>query len=229
MVRRNGPNPVPRPAVDGRPERPPARRPEPRPVQGEAPPYDPPFDPLNDPLHQPLLAPLLDPTRPEDGPPGPGARPPGPEDSQDDEWSEDWLSGTWAMAPSDLEETTGQEPEPVDDAEPDLRSPRPVPRHRYTYEQAHTNGIPAPERGRPDDAGDEPADRDVADGEPGRPDLGLRPESIARLSDSDRQLLARLQAELLQGRRQRLGGRRIINGSAAPTNGHRGPPPDLAG
>ena len=84
------------------------------------------------------------------------------------------------------------------------------------------NGSPAHDE-RPEDGDDEPSEGDGED----REELGLRPESIARLSDADRQLLARLQAELLEGRRQRIG-RRIING--VPTNGsHRGSPPDYAG
>jgi hypothetical protein len=70
-------------------------------------------------------------------------------------------------------------------------------------------------------------------------DLGLRPESLARLSDADRQLLARLQAELLDGRKPRVSRRAgIANGSG--TNGSSGngsgingapraDPPDLAG
>jgi len=37
------------------------------------------------------------------------------------------------------------------------------------------------------------------------PDLGLRPESVARLRDSDRDLLARLQAELAATRPDRQG------------------------
>jgi hypothetical protein len=71
-----------------------------------------------------------------------------------------------------------------------------------------------------EETGDEPAGQDREE----REEIGLRPDSIARLSDADRQLLARLQAELLEGRRQRIG-RRITNG--VPTNGsHRGSPPD---
>jgi hypothetical protein len=132
------------------------------------------------------------------------------------------------MAPSALEEPAAPRPEPeplpepVEDAEPGRPAPRPVPRsparHRFPDEPP-SNGSRA-YHGRSEDGDDEPSEGD----DDGREELGLRPESIARLSDADRQLLARLQAELLEGRRQRIG-RRIING--APTNGsHRGPPPD---
>ncbi len=61
--------------------------------------------------------------------------------------------------------------------------------------------------------------------------LGLRPESMARLSDADRQLLARLQAELLDGRNPRFGGHAgVTNGSprnGASPGGGRTDPPDL--
>lgn len=61
-----------------------------------------------------------------------------------------------------------------------------------------------------DDAQVEPHPAGV--GDPGQPpDIGLRPESLARLSDADRALLARLQAELVAGRRP--------HGDGAPTNG----------
>jgi hypothetical protein len=242
------------PLVDERPERPAAdRRPprpeEPQPARGQTPAFDSLSDPLNGPLNQPLLAPLLDPTRPEDDPLGLADRPPAPAEPQDDEWSEEWLSGTWAMAPSalvspaespPLDERADVRPEREADP-PDVESvrpaPRPVPRsrHRFTDEPAAANGFPNPVRSRADEGddggdGDDPEHEHVGAGDhkPDRPELGLRPDSIARLSDADRQLLARLQAELLDGRRQRVG-RRIINGTAATTNGsHRGPP-DFAG
>lgn len=60
-------------------------------------------------------------------------------------------------------------------------------------------------------------------------DLGLRPESVARLSPDDRQLLARLQAELLEGRR-RPGAEADAAGTRNGTGPHRRVgPPDLAG
>lgn len=262
LVRRNGPNPIPRPlpVTDPRPalrrveddrdgleppaEQRPERPQEAPPQRRDTPAFESLSDPLNGPLHQPLLAPLLEPTRPEDDPLGPfGGRPddrrsddgppddrrlddrrPEPAAPQDDEWSEEWLSGTWAMAPSALEERADPrpepEPEPVEDIDPGRPAPRPVPRsparHRFPDNQA-PNGF-SPDRDQPDDAGDEPSEQDGED----REELGLRPDSIARLSDADRRLLARLQAELLEGRRQRIG-RGITNGS------HRGSPPDFAG
>jgi hypothetical protein len=222
-----------RPATNWRPPRPD----EPQPVRGETPAFNSLSDPLNDPLNQPLLAPLLDPTRPEDDPLGLADRRPTPAEPQDDEWSEEWLSGTWAMAPSALDERADtrpeREPDPTDDVEPGRPAPRPVPRaparHRFTDEPAAANGFPDPVRGRADDEDDAAsAQAEAGDHEPDRPELGLRPDSIARLSDADRQLLARLQSELLDGRRQRIG-RRITNGTRASTNGsHRGPP-DFAG
>jgi hypothetical protein len=100
--------------------------------------------------------------------------------------------------------------------------PRAAARHRFADDPA-PNGSPADHDRSEDDGeddGDEPSGPDGED----REELGLRAESIARLSDADRQLLARLQAELLEGRRQRIG-RRITNG--VPTNGsHRSSPPD---
>lgn len=51
-------------------------------------------------------------------------------------------------------------------------------------------------------------------GEPSLDDLGLRPESVARLSASDRELLQRLQAELLQGRGPRQGDSPVRGGAA---------------
>jgi hypothetical protein len=131
------------------------------------------------------------------------------------------------MAPSALDERPERAPEPDVDFDPDRRSPRPVPRHRYADESA-SNGSHDRDLGPADADADEPADHDADDREREGPDLGLRPESVARLSDADRQLLARLQADLLDGRRQRIT-RRITNGSGATANGsHRGPP-DLAG
>jgi hypothetical protein len=266
LVRRTGPTSIPRPLpfTDPRPavrpvdddrDAPPAderagrpgvdrqthRPQDPRPLLGDTPAFDSLSDPLNGPLHQPLLAPLLDPSTPEDDPLGltATARRPEPEHAQDDEWSSQWFSGAWAMAPSALEEggdaRPERAPEPDDDVEPGRPAPRPAPRsparHRY-YTDEPSNGAPvgAEDRTAGDDAADvdEPADRDAGERAPARPDLGLRPESIARLSDADRQLLARLQAELRDGRRRF--GRRIINGSGATTNGsHRGQPPDLVG
>jgi hypothetical protein len=212
------------PPVDERPDR---AAEEPQPPRRETPAFESLSDPLSGPLHQPLLAPLLDPTRAEDDPLGrPGRRPeaqrPAPAaPPDDDEWSSEWLSGTWAMAPSAFTEPTEPEPEPEDDQHTDVGrpAPRPVPRtparHRFADEPAPDRSV-APERPVQDDV---PADDEAE----ARPDAGQqRPDSASRLSDADRQLLARLQAELLDGHRQRLG-RRITNGS------HHGSGPDFGG
>jgi hypothetical protein len=136
------------------------------------------------------------------------------------------------------------------DDEPPSREPRPAPRrparHRYADEQLG-NGMaepaaepspepePAPRPEPPVQAAPAPAPLPDAAGA----DLGLRPESLARLSDSDRELLARLQAELQGGTRPRVIRRAgIANGSGpAGSNGNgsggngnpRKDPPDLAG
>jgi hypothetical protein len=243
LVRRNGLTPVPQPTpvTDPRPilrpveddrrgieppvdERPDRSAEEPPPPRRDTPAFESLSDPLNGPLHQPLLAPLLDPTRPEDDPLGrvgrrPEAQRPEPTAPPDDEWSEEWLSGTWAMAPSAFAEQAEPEHEDDQDADAGRPAPRPVPRtparHRFADEPAADDSA-APRRPAQDDV--PAADEAVA-----RPEDGQqRPDSASRLSDADRQLLARLQAELLEGHRQRLG-RRITNGS------HHGSGPDFGG
>ncbi|TQM15925.1 hypothetical protein [Pseudonocardia kunmingensis] len=293
LVRRTGPHPAPRPlpvteprpAVhrldDDRDQAPPAdvqdraprppRKPDPQPERRETPAFDSLNDPFNGPLHQPLLAPLLDPTAlddplgPEPGRPAPAAE---AEPAGDDDWSEEWLSGTWAMAPSALDERPDrgvQGPGTTDEdgdarGEPPPRpAPRPAPRHRFTDDQDALEDdldedVPsrADDRDRADEDDDRrPDDRHADDEHPDgegddraephdragtrpagqRPELGLRPESLARLSDADRQLLARLQAELVEGRKPRIGRRPDLARGAAPrTNGsRRSAPPDLAG
>jgi hypothetical protein len=84
-----------------------------------------------------------------------------------------------------------------------------------------------PGAGRPASAPDSSTPGAV-EGAAGPAELGLRPESVARLSASGRELLARLQAELQGG--PQLGSR---PGGHSP-NGGTGPqarvdPPDLAG
>jgi hypothetical protein len=275
LVRRGGPAPIVRPLAPVEPEpeaeppgddaagevaEPPAREsvPEPdrRPADAETPAFHSLSDPLNGPLNRPLLAPLLDPTIHEDDPLGVAGRLPAedvppPARADDDDWSADWLSGTWAMAPSALDgpsrerEQAGDEvadpdfeaeaeeaeaDEPVAEAEPP--APRPAPgrpaRHRYADE-------PAP----PEPAAEVEPERPRPEPEPDSEALGLRPESLARLSDADRQLLARLQAELLEGRKPRVSRRAGIGNGVGPhrpgnngvgNNGsHRSDPPDLAG
>ena len=277
LVRRGGPASIVRPMAPVEPEpeaelpvdaaagevtEPPAREsvpaPDRRPANAETPAFHSLSDPLNDPLDEPLLAPLLDPTVHEDDPLAVGGRLPAedvapPARADHDDWSADWLSGTWAMAPSALDgpprerDQAGAEVADTDfeaEAEADFKAeddpvaeakppaPRPVPgrpaRHRYTHEPAPPEPVAEaePERPRP-----EP--------EPNGDALGLRPESLARLSDADRQLLARLQAELLEGRRPRVSRRAGIGNGVGPhrpgnngvgNNGsHRSDPPDLAG
>jgi hypothetical protein len=229
--------------------------PDRRPADPETPAFHSLSDPLNGPLNEPLLAPLLDPTIHEDDPLGVAGRLPAedvaPSARADaDDWSADWLSGTWAMAPSALDgpprerdqagdevADTDFEAEEADDpvAEAEPPAPRPAPgrpaRHRYTDEPAPPEPVAEPERPQP-----EP--------EPNGDALGLRPESLSRLSDADRQLLARLQAELLEGRKPRVSRRAGIGNGVGPhrpgnngvgnngvgNNGsHRSDPPDLAG
>jgi hypothetical protein len=250
-------------------------------------------DPLSGPLNEPLLAPVLDPTIHEDDPLGVAGRPPAddrprPARASDDDWSADWLSGTWAMAPSALDgpardredarrpdvaeeihdEVQDEGSDEVQDeiqdeaqdevqvelpdedvpvAEPEPPAPRPAPRrparHRYADESGPPAAPPQPAAGEPerDQPQPEPEPEPEAEARPEpEPDssaLGLRPESLARLSDADRQLLARLQAELLEGRKPRVGRRAGIGNGVGPhgnngagTNGsHRSDPPDLAG
>lgn len=82
----------------------------------------------------------------------------------------------------------GEAPPTVVDAEP-LSGPIPLPPAR--------RAIPMPSgRSEPEPSQDQPARE--------QPDLGLRPESLARLSESDRELLDQLQAELLEGSRPRV-------------------------
>jgi hypothetical protein len=251
---------------------------------GQTPAFDSLNDPLSGPLREPLLEPLLDPTISEDNPLGAAGKTPTPghDDRElargDDEWSSEWLSGSWAMAPSALADGPPRrpdEPEAASDEvperrvgapessqkasryeEPPSREPRPAPRrparHRYADEQVgagNGDGIaepaaePSPEpeaeaapRPEPPAQADQaPATPPDADGA----DLGLRPESLARLSDSDRELLARLQAELQVGSRPRVIRRAGIangsgpngsNGNGSGGNGNpRRDPPDLAG
>ncbi|MEJ3655658.1 hypothetical protein WEH80_22065 [Actinomycetes bacterium KLBMP 9759] len=222
-------------------------------------------DPLSGPLNEPLLDPLLAPRYLDDDPlgvddadvPPPTTQidapveepePAAPEES----WAAEWSSGSWAMSePVEARRT------PVGEVD---RAPAPEretaePEHendwysRHSFDEpaeAHPQTRPAHE---PDvehaEADDEPEQQAPAAGTP----LGLRPESLARLSDADRELLARLQAELIEGRKPRMSRRAGIAGkeqqsSGVPTNGaqangspgnngHAGPrranPPDLAG
>jgi hypothetical protein len=168
--------------------------------------------------------------------------------------------------PEDTSVASDETAAPDVEERPDARpAPRRAARHRYVDEKASATageGRPpeaeaeAP-RGRSPEAAPAPAPEPVAepvaedaptaapepdgtpDPGPEPADLGLRPESLARLSDADRQLLARLQAELLDGRKPRVSRRAGIangsgtngsNGNGSGINGNpRADPPDLAG
>jgi hypothetical protein len=248
---------------------------------GETPAFDSLNDPLSGPLREPLLAPLLDPTIREDDPLGVAGKTPAPGDDEReparaDDWSSEWLSGSWAMAPSALADEPGRrkdKPQAASDApperhprprgqderaarsdEPPSREPRPAPRrparHRYADEPvADGRGTtepaaepspepetrPAPRPEPPAQARPAPAPQPDADAA----DLGLRPESLARLSDADRELLARLQAELQGGPAPRVVRRAGVangsgpngsNGNGSGVNGNpRMDPPDRSG
>jgi hypothetical protein len=138
--------------------------------------------------------------------PEPAAEPhlesvPEPELLAEDSWAAEWESGAWAMPLDDVEATpadeaagAGSEPparhgldqhdEPPAALEPprQLRAPRPAP--VQPERRSERQEPPAPRSGEP------------------RP---ARPEPT-RLSDADRELLARLQAELVQGRKPRRSG-----------------------
>ncbi|GAA3051464.1 hypothetical protein GCM10010464_14830 [Pseudonocardia yunnanensis] len=247
---------------------------------GQTPAFDALNDPLSGPLREPLLEPLLDPTIGEDHPRGAAGKTPTPGDDDrepargDDEWSSEWLSGSWAMAPSALADKPPRRPdapEPTSEDVPERRvgpprpgqaaaryddelpsrEPRPAPRrparHRYADEQiGEGTGIAEPpaEPSEPEPAPRPEPSVQAAPAPTPLPDaasaeLGLRPESLARLSDSDRDLLARLQAELQGGTRPRVIRRAGIANGSAPggSNGNgsggngnpRRDPPDLAG
>lgn len=191
------------------------------------------------------------------------------EEDWSSEWqSGSWAMSPSALDDDEPEDTSDASPEiaaPDVEERPDARpAPRRAARHRYVDEEGDADGEgrpPEPEAEAPRDrspeaqpapepepvaepvAEDAPAAAPEPDGTPdpvpASADLGLRPESLARLSDADRQLLARLQAELLDGRKPRVSRRAgIANGSG--TNGSSGngsgingapraDPPDLAG
>lgn len=142
-----------------------------------------PSDPLAGPLSQPLLDPLLDPRSPQEA---------GPDESG---WASEWVSGDWAVGTPAEAPTEGATPvDGIGVVAPEDTAPVPF-------------GT-APSSGSADLFGSEPA-ATPPHGEPGL----LKPESLARLSDADRELLARLQAELVAGRASR---------PEAPSNGGNG-------
>ncbi len=180
-------------------------------------------DPLSGPLNAPLLAPLLDPTPTSDEDEyddqeydgaafgGSGASPFTQERGApiEDGWAGEWASGDWAVASNG-----------VDDAEPDTPvtpaapEPRPAARHRF-------NGPTPPPLPPPPPAPVQQRPAPEPEPDTQRPNLGLRPDSLARLSDADRELLARLQAELgAAARKPRLPRRAGVtqNGNGHPQN-----------
>ncbi len=217
-------------------------------------------DPLSEPVEpEPHRETVID----EDDPLGIGRLPVhdaqpgfGPAAPAADSWLADWISGDWAMPRSALDGAAGPLP-PVDGS--DLRtSPRAeAPASRERAEPPPADRVPqirprveidrvdppSPRRPVPPAA---PVPATAATGTPGVPPesepeqtgLILRPESAARLSESDRELLARLQADLGEGSRRRVTRQPGIDGddgrheSSTGTNG-RGQrpaaPPDMTG
>ena len=205
------------------------------PAFAETPTYRSMQDPLSGPLHTPLLAPLLDQTPdggqydgqyeqglsiPTDdehhGNAASGVSPLAPEGEApvEDGWAGEWASGDWAVASTDLDD----EPEEAPPAPEPAPAPVTSARHRFAgppqpplHQPPRPAPVPLPQRPEPQP-------------EPHRPDLGLRPDSLARLSDADRELLARLQAELgAAGRKPRITRRAGVvpngNGNGRPPNG----------
>ncbi len=171
--------PLPSPVPLARRTRPgPAPRPEDAPVGGPSAAAGGSSEPLGGPLRQPLLDPLRDPIPPQQ---------PGQDESA---WASEWASGDWAVgapteAPVDGPGDTDTPVEGLAVAAPAVADPVP-------FGSATTSGS-----GDLFSAGTPvSAPQGAAAGEP---DL-LKPESLARLSDADRELLARLQAELVAGR-----------------------------
>lgn len=165
----------------------------------------------------------------------------------DGQWANEWSSGSWAMAPSALGDLATDDDV---DGDADADAGRRRARHRSGAELAAEAGEPAQEQvldvepappaplpAPPAPLPPAPMPAAPMPAGPENRELGLRPESLARLSDADRELLARLQAELGQGRKPRVTRRAGVgqpnngtptNGSG-PTNGHGSGPPDLAG
>jgi hypothetical protein len=220
-----------RPAVEGQ-----------VPALVETPPYRPMQDPLSGPLNAPLLAPLLDPTPADDADVGDEDReydsaafgahdlsPLAPAVEADDGWEGEWASGDWAVSSTDIGEARPEEvaPVPVDAARHRYAEPTPAQAPPPPPAPARQPGPPQPPVAAPGPVAvpapvpPEPAPDALPD--PHHPDLGLRPDSLARLSDADRELLARLQAELGAGRKPRVTRRAGLtpNGNGRPpTMGH---------
>jgi hypothetical protein len=231
---------------------PPVSPPVTRPTEG-APALSALNDPLSGPIDQPLLPPRFDPTiQPHDplgidyliGPSESARRaaeaeaevPPEPEAVEtpafEDSWAAEWESGAWAMPPEKSAE------KPAEKATGDTPYNGFSPRYPDTERSEPGSGfVPAPA----EPAHDQHA-RHVrpAEHEPARPPLrpeppqrrAERPESGNRLTDADRELLARLQAELVDGRKPRVTRRAGVSRIQPVHNNGTNPdddPPDLAG
>jgi hypothetical protein len=139
-------------------------------------------DPLVGPLRQPLLDPLLDPTYQ-----------PGPDEVG---WASEWTTGDWTVAgPADASGDAV-----VASSAGDAGARTPVDPTGVETTSPHLPVVSA----RPATADNGPTA--MPSGSPasvmsaaGAAEL-LKPEALARLSDADRELLARLQAELAGGR-----------------------------
>ena len=148
-----------------------------------------------DPLVGPLSSPVLDPTSQ-------------PQAASDESgWASEWASGEWTVsgpsdAGGDADTPLSGIPTVASDVpdvpiEPVASTPAPA------VEASPAPAAPTPRRA----PGPAAADMDPA---------LLKPESLARLSDADRELLARLQAELVAGRtRPAQAPPQVANGSGA--------------
>lgn len=212
------------------------------PVALPPPPDSPALASLGDPLSGPIeSAPRR--AADDDDPLGIDRLPLPPEDrapttSDPEAWLVDWITGDWAMPPA---ETTaaGQDPNVV----APVAAPRPVvdptpiapPRATAPHPAADRVEIdrvdpPPPRPGRRRAAPPGPAAVEPPESATEPTELVLRPESVTRLSDADRELLARLQSDAGGPPRPRMSRHAGIAGESDETphdgasNGH-GPRP----
>jgi len=184
-----------------------------------------------DPLPGPLQAPRLDPMIDENDPLGLGDLSVPPVDEHTNVPDRRWTSHSGTAPTVGLfDSPSSTRPrDPGDQSVAGRRRPKPRNGESFPLRGPATGDQPVPEyppdQPPPDDSTTEPA-IDMAG-------LGLRPESLARLSDTDLALLTRLQAEL--GPRVGGGPRAVGNPDATPTNGihggaprRRARPPDIA-
>lgn len=135
-------------------------------------------------------------------------------------------SGEEARAALDPVPPPAPEPTPSVEVEDGPAEPRSGRRRASASRQA----FPVPEEGRLETTTPEPVvEQPVPEAALEQTGFILRPESVARLSDADRELLARLQAELDEVPRPRVTRRAGIGGTGSNgsgTNGHRPTPSD---